>query len=94
MRVWRFVWTVDRVEHIATHGVSPEEVEEVCFGRPLILRAKRLGPSPVYYCLGQTLCGRYLFCVVIAFAAGNGFPVTSRPMTERERRRYQGWRHR
>ncbi len=94
MRVSRIVWTVDRVEHVATHGVSPEEVEEACFGRPLVLRAKSHGQSPVYYCLGQTRSGRYLFCVVIAFADGNGFPVTARQMTDRERRRYQSWRFR
>src|SRR6266542_6173427 len=41
--------TEDRVNHIARHGVTPEEFEEVCFGAPLALRAKATGQNPVYY---------------------------------------------
>jgi hypothetical protein len=36
--------------------------------------------------------GRYLFCVVIEFPDGNGFPVTARPMTAQEKRKYRKWR--
>lgn len=90
----RFIWPEDRIDHVAGHGITPEEVEEVCFTRPLVLRAKAEGPSPVYYCLGQTISGRYLFCVVIVFPDGNAFPVTARAMTDRERRRYVRWRKR
>jgi hypothetical protein len=49
------------VEHIAEHGVTPEEFEHVCFGRALILRAKARGENPVYYVLGETDSGRHLF---------------------------------
>jgi hypothetical protein len=79
------------VDHIERHGVSPAEVEEACFGRALTFRAKSEGENPVYYVLGQTSAGRYLFCVVIRFPDGKGYPVTARPMTEREKRRYQQW---
>jgi hypothetical protein len=41
--------------------------------------------------LGQTESGRYLFCVIIEFPGGMGYPVTARPMTDREKRRYQEW---
>ena len=78
----------DRVEHIAAHGVQPHEVEHVCFGSPLVLRGKTEGANPIYYVLGQTEAGRYLFCVVIQFPDGKGYPVTARPMTESEKRRY------
>ena len=94
MRIREFVWPQDRIDHIARHDVSPDEVEEACFGHALVLRAKSQGENPVYYVLGQTLQGRYLFCVVIAFPDGKGFPVTARPMTEREIRRYRQWRNR
>ena len=40
MKIHELVWPEDRVDHIAKHGVEPEEVEEVCFGRPLVQRAK------------------------------------------------------
>ena len=92
MKIHELIWPEDRIEHIARHGVRPEEVEEVCFGRSLVLRAKAEGENPVYYVLGQTAAGRYLFCVVIQFPDGKGYPITARPMTDKEKRRYWRWR--
>jgi uncharacterized protein len=60
MRIHELVWPQERIDHIALHGVTPEEVEEVCFGQPLVQRAKSEGENPVYYVLGQTEAGRYL----------------------------------
>ena len=90
MKIHEFIWPEDRVAHIAQHGVRPEEVEDVCFGRALVQRTKSAGANPVYYVLGQTAAGRYLFCVVIQFPDGKGFPVTARPMTRKEQRRKDG----
>jgi hypothetical protein len=67
-------------------------VEEVCFGQALVLRAKSEGKNPVYYVLGQTAAGRYLFCVVIQFPDGNGYPVTARSMTRKEQQRFNQWK--
>jgi hypothetical protein len=92
VQIKEFVWPADRVEHISRHAVLPEEVEEVCFGQALVQRGKARGRSPVYYVLGQTSSGRYLFCVIIQFPGGKGFPVTARPMTRKERERYQRWK--
>jgi uncharacterized protein len=86
-------WPADRIEHIAKHGIQPQEVEEVCFGNPLILRGKSQGVNPVYYVLGQTEAGRYLFCVIIQFPTGNGYPVTARPMTNNEQKRFNRWKN-
>jgi hypothetical protein len=36
MRIHEFVWPQDRIDHIARHGVTPQEVEQVCFGSPLV----------------------------------------------------------
>jgi uncharacterized DUF497 family protein len=94
MKIHDFIWAQDRIQHIARHGVTPDEVEEVCFGRPLVQRAQSEGPNPVYYVLGQTEAGRYLLCVVIHFPEGKGYPVTARQMTEREKRRYRSWKKR
>jgi uncharacterized DUF497 family protein len=94
MKIHELVWPDDRVNHIAQHGVAPEEVEEVCFGRPLVLHAKATGESPAYYVLGQSAAGRHLFCVVLQFPDGRGFAVTARPMTESEERRFRQWRGR
>ncbi|MGA7878530.1 MAG: hypothetical protein WCA08_22920 [Desulfoferrobacter sp.] len=92
IQISEILWSPDRVDHIARHGIEPDEVEEVCFGRPFVQRAKSQGKNPVYYVLGQTGAGRYLFCVVIQFPDGRGYPVTARPMTENERRKYKEWK--
>ncbi len=94
MPISELMWPEDRVEHIALHGVRPEEVEEACFGRSLVLRAKASGGNPVYYVLGEAGSGRYLFCVVIEFPGGKGYPVTARDMTSKEKRRYTDWKER
>jgi uncharacterized DUF497 family protein len=94
MEIFELIWPEDRIDHIARHEVTPEEVEEVCFGHSLILRAKSEGDNPVYYILGQTLSGRHLFCVVIQFPDSTGYPVTARPMTPKEKRRFMQWKRR
>ena len=70
MKIRKLLWPEERIEHIARHNITPEEVEEVCFGQALVLRAKSEGENPVYDVLGQTISGRYVFCVIIhrAFA--------------------------
>ena len=88
------IWPEDRIDHIAAHDIEPEEVEEVCFGRALILRAKSAGANPVYYVLRETRTGRCLFCAVIEFPDGRGYPVTARAMTAKEKRRFVQWKKR
>jgi len=73
VQLHEFIWSADRVDHIALHGVQPEEVEEACFGQALVQRTKSYGRNPVYYVLGQTSSGRHLFCVIIQFPYGKGF---------------------
>ncbi len=63
-------------------------------GASLVLRVKATGPNPVYYVLGETDAGRTLFCVVIEFPGGRGYPVTAREMTTKEKRRYAEWKKR
>lgn len=92
VEISEFVWTEDRISHIGRHGVEPEEFEDACLGKALVLRAKsegkNQGKNPVYYVLSQTEAGRHLFCVVISFPDGKGYPVTARDMTESEKQRY------
>jgi hypothetical protein len=40
MKIWQIIWPEDRIEHIIRHNVTPEEVEEVCFGQAFVQRAK------------------------------------------------------
>ena len=90
----RFIWSEEQIDHIARHGVSPDEFEESCSGKCMTDRAKSKGQNPVYLAYGQTETGRYLTCVVIRFPDGNGYPVTARDMTPREKKRYRKWRDR
>jgi len=94
VRIHELVWPQDRIDHIAKHRVQPAEVEEVCFGKAWVRRAKATGKNPVYYVLGQTEFGRHLFCVVIQLPNGKGFPVTARAMTEKEKRQFNRWKKR
>ena len=94
MPISEVLWPDDGVDHIAQHGVRPEEFEWVCFGVSLVLRAKAAGQNPVYYVLGETDAGRPLFCVVIDFPGGKAYPVTARDMTTQEKRRYAEWKKR
>ncbi len=57
MRIYELLWPRDRIDHIARHAVTPDEVEQVCFGQPLVQRAKSHGENPVYFVLGQTDAG-------------------------------------
>jgi hypothetical protein len=92
VEIVQFIWSKERIEHVARHNVQPAEVEDACFGKALVLRAKSRGRNPVYYVLGETAAGRHLFCVVIRFPDGKGYPVTAREMTPKEKQRYLDWK--
>ncbi len=94
MDISYFVWNDKNIEHIARHHITPEEVEASCRGNPLILTAPSKGKNPVYYVLGQTQAGRYVFSVVVYFGQHKGYVVTSRDMTTSEKRRYTQWKNR
>ena len=89
-----FVWPQEQIDHIARHGVTPEEFEQACSGECMIDKTKSRGENPVYLAYGQTEAGRYLTCVVIRFPDGNGYPVTARDMTPREKKRFRKWKDR
>ena len=68
---------------------EPYEVEEVFVQRPQVFRGPK-GHYPgedVYYALGRTEAGRYLFIVFIRKVDGQGLVLSARDMTAKERRR-------
>lgn len=98
MAIQRLDWRPDRVEHIARHGVTPQEFEEALFTDSSRL-LKCVGPAErnpsetIYRCMGRTEAGRYLFLVMLRYAdgrtvSGEALPVMARDMMDRERRRY------
>jgi len=56
MRIDDLEWTLDRLEHVARHSISSQEVEEVFASAPVFKR----GRAGVYEAWGQTESGRYL----------------------------------
>lgn len=84
MRTLILIWDEDTVDHLAEHGVSPEEAQEVCRRSPYVLRTR----GGRYIVLGQTASGRYLTIVVAPRSGGYATLVTARGMTDAERRRY------
>jgi uncharacterized DUF497 family protein len=84
VRVSRFEWDDWNVEHIARHGVSPDEAEEVFNGRHMVKRVR----EGRYLALGKTQEGRYLF--VVYDQKKNRIRVaTARDMEEKERQLYK-----
>ena len=88
--VRRLIWDPWNIAHIARHEVTPEEVEEVCHGNPVVQAGKQ-GCSPLF---GPTGSGRMLTVVIDHEPGGMGVycPVTARPASRRERAIYAGGR--
>ncbi|MBI4653568.1 MAG: BrnT family toxin [Nitrospirae bacterium] len=86
MKVSQILWDEETVFHIAKHGISPVEVEEVVFGdNPLILK----GREGKYIVLSKTLSGRYLTVVIAFKLKGRAKVITARDMDEKERKYYK-----
>jgi len=87
VRIDELIWTEENEEHIAEHGVTPQEVEELFFEEsPYFRRGPGENLSHVY---GRTGAGRYLFVVMVYLGEGKGYVVTARDMDRKERRLYQ-----
>ena len=83
--VRRLIWDPWNVAHIARHQVTPEEVEQVCHGDPLV-QVGKVGRTLAF---GPTHSGRMLTVVLDSEPAeGFYYPVTARPASRRERAIY------
>ena len=91
MQLTRLIWDDWNENHISAHGVSSEEVEDICSSPGRILRRGRAGTYAVF---GRTAAGREL----IVFLAPRGpqpgtfYPITARAMNFRERRYFRARR--
>lgn len=83
--VRRLVWDAWNVDHIARHGVAPEEVEEVCH-RETMTSETYNGRLRL---LGTSFAGRMLTIILAPQGDDIYYPVTARPASRRERRRYE-----
>ncbi|HHY97569.1 MAG TPA: hypothetical protein GX509_02385 [Firmicutes bacterium] len=94
MRIEKLNWRLDRIAHIARHGIDTDEVEEVVFDDEghIIRRGPRSEKDPehyIYYFYGKTSDGRYIYIVLLDEGQGVALPITARDMTDRERRYYE-----
>lgn len=92
MRIQSIRWTEDRVAHVARHGVTPGEVDEVFRGRPLVMRGRGKGGLRTYLAFGRTAAGRNLVAVFRPLGGGAAFVLTAREMDDAERKLYRGSR--
>ena len=78
-------WTEESEDHIARHGVTPIEVEQVLYSRPRLVAKGRDGVTLVF---GTADSGRQLVVVLTDAEDGRLFVVTARGMTDSERRAF------
>jgi hypothetical protein len=74
---WDFLWTPEIEAHLAEHGVSAYEFEEVVCNPEVEERSRRSGLPLV---IGETASGKYLACVYRVLEDG----VTVLPVTAYE----------
>jgi uncharacterized protein len=83
----QFQWDNANIEHIALHGVSPEEAEQVIENEPLDAGAVLRNGEMRTVHLGETDAGRVLI-VVVTERDGMYRVVTARPADRKERAFY------
>ncbi len=85
MRIEGFDWDNKNESHISKHNVLPYEVEEVFYEDTIFLSNK----ESKIIALGKTFSGRYLFVVFAKKEKGYVRVITSRNMTDREKKYYK-----
>lgn len=79
------LWDGWNVAHIARHGITRQEVEEVCEGPSMVVPAHR----GRLILIGPTGPGRMLAVVLEQETGPFFYCVTARPASRRERREYR-----
>ncbi len=74
MAYYEFLWTDENTEHLAEHGVSVEDFQEVVCD-PEEVGESRSSGRPC--CWGETSDGRYLMCVFEKLDEITVFPITA-----------------
>ena len=81
-----FRWNDWNLEHVAKHGVTPEECESVvATAKPPFPES---GGDEKFRVWAQSESGRYLQVVYVLDEDGTAFVVHARPLTDKEKRRF------
>jgi uncharacterized DUF497 family protein len=74
MPFYLFVWDGENEEHLAEHGVTPEEFAEVVCNPDRVETSESSG-RPIAF--GPTSTGKYLACVYEQFDETTVYPITA-----------------
>jgi len=85
VRIGCLHWDDANIEHISRHGLSPVDVEDICFGEHLVFR----GRLRRYILYGKTEGGMMAMVVVERLSRQTFRAVTARTMTDREKHNYR-----
>jgi uncharacterized DUF497 family protein len=92
MHIVDIIWLPQVIDKLDwKHNVTPEEVDEVLFGKPFYRKVQK-GHVPgedLYAALGQTEAGRYLIVFFIYKLTHEALVLSARDMDSKERRRYE-----
>jgi uncharacterized DUF497 family protein len=82
-----FRWIEWNIDHIANHGVTPDEAERV------IKNARPPFPERLeddkWLVIGRGGRGRFIQVIFVLDEHGTVFVIHSRPLTDKEKRRYR-----
>jgi len=90
-QITQLLWDEANIAHVASHGVTMGEVEEVIDdAKAVFLTSDSHRPGRIE-AWGRTTSGRLLLVVLDAPTSnGHAYVVTARPMTVREKRDFEG----
>ena len=84
-----FDWDAANEQHIARHGIRPEECEQAYANGPMVIEWQTRKHERRRLCLGETNAGRLLTFVVTERKGRIRF-ITAYPMHPRQREIYEG----
>ena len=84
MRIDKFAWDQENLEHISRHFVDSMEVEQVFDGKYLVRKTK----ENKYLVWGQAYSGRYLFIVFRYLGKGKIRVINARGMMDKDKKFY------
>ena len=87
-----FRWIEWNTAKVASHGVTPAEVEHVV--ETAVAPYPQYRPDDKYLVWGSTLAGRLLQVVYVLDEDDSAFVIHARPLADREKRRRQRRRRR
>ncbi len=85
VEVKKLVWDEFNVEHIGRHGVTKDEVEEICISEYVTLETYKFR----IMLFGKTRAGRTITVVLALKSESVYYPVTARLSSRKERQYYQ-----